>query len=79
MGIQDKEEEVLSLTDDSDNSSMDDPNQLIVALQPMSASVNENMVSSGIIMPNMKVNIKLNPADMPGGLSRMLSVVNNID
>ena len=79
MGIQDKEEEVLSLTDDSDNSSMDDPNQLIVALQPMSASVNENMVSSGIIMPNMKVNIKLNQADMPGGLSRMLSVVNNID
>lgn len=58
---------------------MDDPDQLIVALQPMSASVNENMVSSGIIMPNMKVNIKLNQADMPGGLSRMLSVVNNID
>ena len=37
------------------------------------------MVSSGAILPNMKVNIRLNQADMPGGLSRMLNIVNNMD
>lgn len=83
MGIsEEKQEETLSLTEDiQDNSSLytNEPAQLLVALQPISVNRNENLTSSGILLPNMKVNIRLNQADMPGGLSRMLNVVNNID
>ena len=83
MGMfEESEEETLSLTEetqDNESSSSKAPAQLMVALQPISVEKIKNMVSSGAILPNMKVNIRLNQADMPGGLSRMLNIVNNMD
>lgn len=83
MGISEEtEEETLSLTENTRNEDRlqtNEPAQLIVALQPMSVNRSEDVASSGIFLPNMRVNIQLNQADMPGGLSRMLNVVNNID
>lgn len=51
------------------------PPQLRVALRPF-LPVGEG---ASAYMPNMKVNVKLHQADLPGGLSRFLQIVNNME
>lgn len=53
--------------------------QLRVTLQPFSQTNNAEGRSTASYAPNMKVNIKLQQADVPGGLSKFLQVVNNLD
>lgn len=74
-----QDEEILSLTDNVENSELEESAQLMIALQPISANDGNAMTTVEKISPNMKVNIHLCQADMPGGLSRMLQIVNNID
>lgn len=76
-----EEEETFSLEDEADaneaysNETMEIPPQLRVALLPYKQTSED----ANDCMPNMKVNIRLQQADVPGGLARFLQVINNLN
>lgn len=53
--------------------------QLQVALRPLRPTNRSDGDYTGSYLPNMKVNVRLHQADLPGGLSRFLQFVNNME
>lgn len=53
--------------------------RLQVALRPLRPANRSDGESTGSYLPNMKVNVRLHQADLPGGLSRFLQFVNNME
>ena len=55
------------------------PPQLRVALRSFRSGESSSDECTNAYMPNMKVNVRLHQADLPGGLSRFLQFVNNME
>ena len=55
------------------------PSRLRVSLLPFSRSSDASGATPSGRLPNMKVNIRLQQADVPGGLARFLQAVNNVN
>lgn len=76
-----QEEAFFILNDSSDptKSEFHIQPQLRVALRPFRSGERTNEECANAYMPNMKVNVKLQQSDLPGGLSRFLQIVNNME
>ena len=81
--LQPAEEEPFSLDDglrtDAEEWKGDGRALLRVALLPFRADTRSGNKGAETYMPNMKMNVKLRQADLPGGLTRFLQLVNNMD
>lgn len=76
-----QEDTFFSLDDGSDlpKGECHVPPRLRVALRPFHPAERSGGECANAYMPNMKVNVKLHQADLPGGLSRFLQIVNNME
>lgn len=75
-------EEAFFILDDSTDPPKSEchvPPQLRITLRPFRSEERSNEECANAYMPNMKVNVKLQQADLPGGLLRFLQIVNNME
>lgn len=85
MLVHQHEEEAFSLEDEAEASDAPCraatavPPRLRVSLLPFRRSGGTNGGTPYGSLPNMKVNVRLQQADVPGGLARFLQAVNNVN